>query len=101
MHRLILILLCGFFLCVAAIVPSQSAKEERPQWQPLSWILPLQSIEARVWFNDDDQCWDWSVLLKPKVIKPENYKWQTGSCKTAAEAKEAAEKAVDEMEKSK
>lgn len=84
-------------LCVAAGLPLQQVHQERPRWEPQSWILPLQTIEARVWFNDDEQCWEWSVLTKPKVIKPENYKWQTGRSKTAAEAKEAAEKAVEEL----
>lgn len=97
MRQLILTFLCSYIGFAAAFLPSQPAKNERPQWQPQSWILPLQTIGARVWYNEDAQCWEWSVLTKPKVVKPENYKWQTGRCKTATEAKELAEKAVDEL----
>jgi len=96
---------CGIFLfiwCYFVIQANASIYKIQPDWRPVSFLLIQQTPDgyatARVYLDEEaeGQPWAWSVLITPKIQRPSGYMWQTGACKTCAEAKEAAIKWLEE-----
>jgi len=96
-HRALLGWVLGFVLAVASPW-DMAARRARPRWYPMSWCLTMQCetgrVDADVFFNGDEQAREWGVVRWPGRGLPT---WRHGSSKTAAEAKEGAERAVEEM----
>ncbi len=78
----------------------QAARAERPAWVPQAWVMTVPRtgghVEARVWFDTDEQSYQWTVL-RGGGNRPDGYQWYTGACKTERAAKRAAEAAIEEL----
>ena len=101
MGRIMLPSLCFGFLLLMAIGPvPDDAQHVRPAWTARSWVLlaprPGGLVEARVWFSDDAQRFEWSALRTGRNL-PDGPQWRTGASKTEREAKAAADAAVEEL----
>lgn len=88
------------FLCLPALAVAPRLERVRPAWVAQSWALNLPRaggcVEGRVWFDEDGQRYEWSALRRGGG-RPAGYQWRTGASKTSAEAKAAAEAAMEEL----
>jgi len=95
--------LCTFiaWMCVAGDAGLE-AKNVRPVWTATAWVMhapcpPAWHVEGRVWFDDDAQCFQWTVLRTGRNL-PDGPQWRTGASKTEREAKAAAKAAIGELQ---
>jgi len=90
---------CCAWLCIAGVATTKPQRA-RPAWTARSWVLlaprPGGLVEARVWFSDDAQRFEWSALRTGRNL-PDGPQWRTGASKTEREAKAAADAAVEEL----
>jgi len=92
MTRYLIAIFCFLFYCYILL----SIQKVVPTWTPVSYICIQHTNDGhavlRVYLAEEEegQPWAWSVMITPKIQRPEGYVWGTGACKTCAEAKEAA-----------
>lgn len=93
----------ALFGAALAICPwNVAARSERPAWYAQSWCLSVGVgggyVEARVWFDETAQSYEWSAVREGRD-RPAGAMWRHGAGKTEREAKRAAEAAIEELQK--